>query len=88
MEVDAMSFALVVQAAVIIFLLYALVRSNQNLAVSFPASALGLFDAALGYAREKAALTPSKLDDEAINVLEGVVRPFAEANKSDPPAAG
>lgn len=85
MEFDAISFVIVVQAAVIVFLLYALVRSNQNLAVSFPASAMGLFEAALGYAREKAAATPSKLDDQVLNVVGEVVPLFADKT---PPAAG
>ena len=87
-QIDGLSFALVLLSVINLALLYVVLRQSKGLEVSFPPAALGMFEAALSYAKTQAGKTPTQLDDKALEVIGQVVPMFTKSDPDELQAAG
>lgn len=81
-QFDYSVFALIVLAVIVLIQQWVIVRLGKGLETSFPAAIAAFIPTIIQVARDQAAKTESKVDDQVVDLLAGVI-PLVQP-KSDP----
>lgn len=90
MDQETINIIIGAQSLTIIVLIVAMYLQSRGLANSFPPAVLGVIETVTAILKEKAASTPSQLDDQAVAILEGaqqvipISRPKSSAHPTPP----
>lgn len=89
MQFDINVFAILVLAAVIAVQSWIIVRQSKGLETSFPAAISAFIPTIIQVARDQAAKTETTVDDQAVELLAGVIpMPKSNGKPDDLQAAG